>query len=660
MQILSEAEIIALIKSKQCFSASLDDGSLTFHISDYQPVVTTSIHSGSRMTASLAKKCNLSEQERFFEEDPFTGDFISSLPIVIQAEDSRYEYDLNRSADSCIYDDAWGKKVWRGEITVQERETILAKHARYYNILKALIETLEEIHSFCIVYDIHSYNFQRIDRETPLFNVGTQQIDGRRWRNAIPSLVSLLSDVEIPNTETSVGINDVFMGNGYQAKFIKQHCRSSLCIPLEIKKVYMNELTGEPYPLVIEQIKNQLTQVLVKHASSVIEKRAKMRGLSPADLLSQSLEKQVKTLDSQLFKLAKNLDTLRYINPVNLNQEKKLFFKKPFSYHPQFRYRQLDIDPYLFKEQLYRLPIEGIRDSTLQTLYRKVIDQLAKRIDLLTSIGTDEFLYNSLRYYGQPSVDDVENAKFLLHAKKSSNENALRLSADEVIKRFKNASAEYGIDCKIVATDKIVSGALVSGRTLKINPKHSIGEQELQALIDHELGVHIVTSANAETQPLKIFRIGLPGNTYTQEGLAILAEHLGGNLSVERLQTLALRVIAVDMMIKGHRFSDVYQELFGQYGLNSEKAFTITARVFRGGGFTKDYLYLSGLAKAIQLHQENKLHGLFIGKTSFEFMDTIDELISRDILVAPKYMPNVFINSHPRNDVVDYLVASIR
>lgn len=636
MLTLSDAEIIDQIRHEQCFSAQLDDGSLTIHINDYQPVIATAIHNGTRLTPHLAEKCNLNEHERYYEEDPYTGEFIASLPIVILAEDSRYEYDLNRSPESCIYTEAWGKRVWSAPISAEEQALILRKHFRYYNILKSLVEKLEEKHTFCLVYDVHSYNYQRIERQTPVFNIGTQQIDGRKWRTAIPSFANLLSEVVIPNTETSVGINDVFMGLGYQSRFIRENFQSTLCIPLEIKKVYMNEVNGEPYPLVIEQVKSELTRVLTEHASGMIKKRVRLRRVLPANLLSQSLEKQVRLLDTQLFKLAKNLETLRYINPINLNQEKKHFFRKPYSYVPKFRYRQLDIDPFLFKERLYRLPVEGIRDASLQSLYRKVIDQLAKRIDLLTSIGTEEFLYNSLRYYGQPSDDDVENARFLLHAKRYENSEAKQLSTEEIVKRFKNASSEYGIDCKIVATDKIVSGALVSGRTLKVNPQLPLGEKELQALIDHELGVHIVTSANAETQPLKILRIGLPGNTYTQEGLAILAEHLGGNLSVERLQTLALRVLAVNMMIHGQSFSDIYHVLLNQYSLAKEHAFTITTRVFRGGGFTKDYLYLSGLAKAIQLYQTQKLDSLFIGKTSFEYMDTINELISREILVAPK------------------------
>ena len=40
--------------------------------------------------------------------------------------------------------------------------------------------------------------------------------------------------------------------------------------------------------------------------------------------------------------------------------------------------------------------------------------------------------------------------------------------------------------------------------------------------------------------------------------------------------------------------------------LNKEKAFYITARAHRGGGLTKDYLYLSGLKKIFDYYHAGK------------------------------------------------------
>ena len=657
---LTELEIVEKIRSLTPFEAHLDDGSLMIRISEYQPYIATAIHNGHQLRQSLQSQCALTEEERYFEEDPFTGDFISSLPIVLQGKDSRYEYDLNRAPENCIYDDAWGKNVWLSPLSDTEREITLAKHQSYYRILQCLVETLELQFGLCLIYDIHSYNYQRIDTAIPTFNVGTMQVNRRRWRKEIDVLLEGLNNVELPNIDVSALENDIFKGLGYQAAFIKQHFKNTLIMPIEVKKIFMNEEGGEAYPLVIEKLKESMKTVITEHAAFTITKRTKAKGLTGSDVLASNLSKEVLNLDRQLYKIARGINTLSYINPTNLKQEKRRFLSKPYSYQPQFTYRQLDLDPYKFREQLYRLPVETIRDADVQKMYRKVIDQLAVRIDLLCSIGTDEFLYNSLRYYGQPDERDIANAKFILHACEYKEQQPANISAKEAIEAFKVAAAEYDIPCKVVSSKQLIARAMVSGKVIKVNPNSRFTQDDLDALIHHELGVHLVTSVNAERQPLKILQLGLPGNTHTQEGLAILCEHLSGNFPLHRLKTLALRVVAVEMMVNGDSFNDCFNSLRHDYDVCDDDAFTITARAYRGGGFTKDFLYLRGLKDAIHAYQTEDLTALFIGKTGFEFKPLLDELIERGILKTPSFMPKALDIKADIDPVMDFMLNSIR
>ena len=72
-------------------------------------------------------------------EDPHTGAMIEALPLVIVARDSRYEYDLNRTPDECIYEQAWGQQVALS-VDRGSRALSLAKHAAFYRVYRALIE----------------------------------------------------------------------------------------------------------------------------------------------------------------------------------------------------------------------------------------------------------------------------------------------------------------------------------------------------------------------------------------------------------------------------------------------------------------------------------------------------------------------------------------
>ncbi|MEH6532314.1 MAG: flavohemoglobin expression-modulating QEGLA motif protein [Photobacterium frigidiphilum] len=657
---LTEQEVLDKIQHLVPFEGQLNDGSFTIRISEYQPYIATAIHNGSRLRGELMTKCELTEEERYFEEDPFTGDFISSLPIVLQGDDSRYEYDLNRAPDHCIYQDAWGKNVWSTPLTDVEKATSHDKHACYYRILKCLVATLENKFGLCLLYDIHSYNYQRVENETPTFNIGTKQGNARRWRKEINELLSGLSNIELPNIAVTAKENDIFKGMGYQATFISQHFNNTLILPIEIKKVYMSELGGESFPLVIEKMNESMKTVITEHAASTLLRRTKVKRLTGSNILASKLPREVIKLDRQLYAISRGINTLSYINPTNLKQEKRRFLHNPYSYQPQFTYRQLDLDPYKFREQLYRLPVEDIRDADIQKLYRKVIDQLAIRIDLLTNIGTDEFLYNSLRYYGQPDERDIANANFILHACEYQEPPEATISAAEAIQAFKDAADDYGITCKVVGSKQLIARAMVSGRSIKVNTGCMFSQRDLDALIHHELGVHLVTSVNADAQPLKVLKLGLPGNTHTQEGLAILCEFLSGSFPLHRLKTLALRVIAVDMMVNGDSFGTTFNALKHVHKLSDDDAFTITTRAYRGGGFTKDFLYLRGLKDAIHAYKQGDLTSLFVGKTGFESKSLLDELIAREILKKPTYIPKALSIKKEPNPVMDFLINSIK
>lgn len=103
-------QIIQHIEESKHFEAECTDSSFYIKIDEYTPFVGFAIHNGHQLRKDLIPKCALSDYERWYEEDPETYHFISSLPIVIAAKDSRYEYDLNRNPETAIYHEAWGKK----------------------------------------------------------------------------------------------------------------------------------------------------------------------------------------------------------------------------------------------------------------------------------------------------------------------------------------------------------------------------------------------------------------------------------------------------------------------------------------------------------------------------------------------------------------------
>src|SRR5690606_19314475 len=70
-------------------------------------------------------------------------------------------------------------------------------------------------------------------------------------------------------------------------------------------------------------------------------------------------------------------------------------------------------------------------------------------------------------------------------------------------------------------------------------------------------------------------------------------------------------------------------------------AFTVAMRVHRGGGLTKDAVYLRGLVRLLgYLGEGGELEPLYVGKVAFEQLPEIRELRWREYLKEPPLRPN--------------------
>lgn len=269
MQKLSIEDIILKIEAEELFHAVSSDYAFTIKIDDYVPYVCAAVHNGHQFRKELWAKCLHTAYDRWYEEDPETENMVKHHPIVISGLDSRFEYDLNRDPDNAIYDDAWGKKLWKEPLSEDEKSRSLEKHQNFYKIVHALITTLEQKFGCCIVYDMHSYNWKRWDREVPTWNLGTSNIDNERFKNSIEDWRKDLSEIKLPNgIPTTAKVNDTFQGNGYFLKFITTNFPHTLVLATEVAKIYCDEETQVIYPEVVSAIRKGLRTRLPEHASN--------------------------------------------------------------------------------------------------------------------------------------------------------------------------------------------------------------------------------------------------------------------------------------------------------------------------------------------------------------------------------------------------------
>ena len=266
---LSIKEMISKINAEETFHAVAEDYSFTLKIDKYVHYICGAVHDGHQFRKELWSNCLHSEYDRWYEEDPATKQMVQNHPIVIAGCDSRFEYDLNRAPDIAVYEDAWGKELWKKPLKTEHRDRSLEKHYNFYKVVHALVSKIESKFGAAIVYDMHSYNWRRWDREVPVVNLGTENIDYQRFSSFAESWCLSLSQIKLPhNIASTSGINDTFQGNGYFLKYITKHFKNTLVLATEFSKIYCNELEYIMYPEVVRAIEYQLHKKLPEHAKT--------------------------------------------------------------------------------------------------------------------------------------------------------------------------------------------------------------------------------------------------------------------------------------------------------------------------------------------------------------------------------------------------------
>jgi uncharacterized protein (TIGR02421 family) len=361
----------------------------------------------------------------------------------------------------------------------------------------------------------------------------------------------------------------------------------------------------------------------------------------------RSVVKDVLDIDRQLAAIDRSFDLLLQATPVNAESAWREFRRSRFEKRPVFYYRPFAIDPTLLKRQLYLIPVERIEDPTLAYLFRQKQEELDRQITLLNDIDTPRFLPESVQIYGGVSDWLLEHAKEVLDRVPTRSGGSVRgqLSATEFAQRAQQELGFYQKQCPDFAAtvsvrDDMYAGMMVSGDQLLIGGRTRVPRRRVDALLQHEIGTHLVTRYNGHQQPFQQLEVGLAGYDGFQEGLAVLAEYLVGGLSRYRLRVLAARVVAAHYLLDGATFIDTFRALNRNLVFSQRTAYTIAMRIYRGGGLTKDAVYLRGLLQILRyLREGGELEPLYVGKVASAHLPLIHELRHREILKPPALRP---------------------
>jgi uncharacterized protein (TIGR02421 family) len=419
---------------------------------------------------------------------------------------------------------------------------------------------------------------------------------------------------------------------------------------LEISPVYRDPGSGKTFIFAHRAFRRRLNRALKRIFYLFAHRCTTHRPPHYHALGPRVVTPAVRTVDAALARIGDGFDLLLHVTPVNSEQAWLDFRRHHCEREVEFLYRPRTIDPDLMKRQLYAIELEAIEDPTLADIFAAKRNELDRQITLVADRNTPRFLLGSRQLFGDVEPELMNLANDILADERAAEKNESTtemLDAETFAQRAERELTYYrrldpSFNARVEVRDDI-AGIMVSQGNFLIGGAAQVPVDRVDAALAHEIGTHVLTCHNGRQQPFQELRCGMAGYEPLQEGLAVLAEYLSGQLGAGRLRQLAGRVLAVRMVSDGTGFIDTFRVLHKEQGFGAKAAFMITMRTFRGGGYTKDAVYLRGLVKLLDhLAQGHDLQTLYLGKVAQQYLPLIEELRWRRILAPPALLPRLF------------------
>lgn len=365
-------------------------------------------------------------------------------------------------------------------------------------------------------------------------------------------------------------------------------------------------------------------------------------------------------VDQALARMDAQVDWLARLTPVNVTEIWDGFRASGFRHMPDSRFSEgLENDAPVLRRELFALPVREIENPLLEALMLEKQREIDQQIELVRMRDKQGFILASIDLFGHVSEQSLQEAcEVLAEVPRSAPERAdadavdVRTAALDEVARYRARHPHFR--CEVIVDPRPGTSLYVSQGNFHVAHDYRTQRSRIDPLIQHEIGTHVVTRHNGQRQPLHTLAGGLSGYDELQEGVAVLAEYLAGCLPAHRLRTLAARVVAAHMAVEERLGPEIYACLVDEHHIDCATAFDTTLRAKRGGGLTKDALYLKGLAELLAyLRRDGDLEILFLGKFALKHLHILETLVGDGVLHPPEILPSFIQNPSARERLAE-------
>ncbi len=444
----------------------------------------------------------------------------------------------------------------------------------------------------------------------------------------------------------------------FQAATLAQRTGFSL-VAVRFAPIYRQPESGKIYFDLRERLIANIFDAGLKAFAAFVAATQSLKISTHRALGRKAFVDAVSRADRSIDEVAASFDFLLAVTPINADAAWREFKASNFKRAPRFLYRPLSVQVEVEKRKLFSVAFDRFEDPVLYHLYREKQQELDLQLSLITARETSRFVEYSRALYGPVEATLYRSAaEILVKTEKAAHDgddgeagneiadcHDVEIAARAMIVSYQR---QYeGFTAEIELRDDLPPGLLVSDGRLLISRTTRVPTSRVDALLSHEIGVHLLTYFNGSAQGLRLFRSGLAGYEGMQEGLAVFSEYMAGGMTIARLRLVAARVVACAAMLEGRPFAETYDMLVGEHGFGPATAFNVALRLYRGGGLAKDAIYLRGLLELLDhLKAGGALDPFWMGKISASHFRVMQELSLRGLLKMPVIRPAFLVHPH--------------
>ena len=364
-----------------------------------------------------------------------------------------------------------------------------------------------------------------------------------------------------------------------------------------------------------------------KWENPILTNKDQEKGTNTA--ITKTHESQLIELDKSLMKIDKKLLILKYVKPINIEEQKQIFIEKLGDYVPEFTYRELEFDIDAFQKDLEDIEIPDIPWAWLFSKKKSEIQNKLKFLRAFSEQDTVDMTLYGKKIFWDIEEQNFEKAKDIISERDTVVIEEDLLSYEDIKDYMKKFNTIYGIKVKMQEAEA-ASRFTMKGDALIFRKWATVGKREMRSIIAHEIEWHYLRKINWRKSGFTILARWGAGYIETDEWIAIYNQNRFLTPKDRKFYSIFERYYFVQYALK-HSYRRLVKHLAEFYDNDYERVFSFMLRLKRWfvdpsseWVFMKDVVYVNGFYSVEQyLDSGGTLESLYLWKLHLDDLEIV-------------------------------------